>query len=1347
MEREIAKLERQMSSTTRVPDQTGPLIQKIRAFLPRAMLRDRAMAERRLHQLRQRHGLPEGAGEYGPDRKSRVLTRTTRRKDFLDELEQLAMRLERSVVESEYRYRRRPRLNYPPALPITSKRPEIVRAIRRHPVVIISGETGCGKSTQIPKMCLEAGRGITGKIGCTQPRRIAAITIAHRIAEELGETTGRSVGYKIRFQDRTAREGYIKVMTDGMLLAETQSDRGLTEYDTLIIDEAHERSLNIDFLLGIVRTLLDARPELKVIITSATLDTEKFSEAFGRAPVIHVGGRMYRVEVEYLTRESFSRNAGESDYVELAVRAVERLKSRRQAGDVLIFMPTEQDILETCEKLEGKHFAGQTILPLYARLPAAQQGRIYSVPGPKIVVATNVAETSLTIPGIRYVIDTGLARISQYQPGTRINSLPISPVSQASADQRKGRCGRVQEGLCIRLYSEEDYEARPEYTPPEILRSNLAEVILRMVHLRLGDPARFPFVDRPHPRNIRDGFETLLELGAITGSGRDYELTPLGLRMAPMPLDPRISRMLIEAEKEGCLREVAVIASALSIRDPRERPPERAGLADQAQAAFAHPDSDFLTLLNIWDRFHSPAENLVSKSQQRKYCDAHFLSYTRMREWGFVHDQILSILKEQGISSGRAERADMTAGLYAGTHRAILSGFLANIAAHKEKNMYQAAKGREVMIFPGSTLFNKSRPWIVAAEVVRTSRLFARMAAKIDPAWLEELGGDLCRYSYSGPRWAKDRGEVRASEKVALFGLEIVPDRDVAYGPRNPEEAHKIFVNEALVGGEVKEPPPFLRNNLGLQEKVREMEEKLRRRDIMIDETAIAEFYSRRLAGVYDLRGLEKRIRQVGNDDFLRMSEKDLLLLPPDENQLRNFPDEFPLGEKRFAVSYRFSPGVEDDGVTLRVPFGQIAGIPSEALEWGVPGQFKEKISALIKGLPKSDRKQLMPFAETAEAIAREMRLTHPSLYETLAEFVKRRFQADIPASRWASADIPGHLKMRVAVVDPEGRELAASRNIEVLRRAGAVPFVPEQSADWRTARAVWEKDGRESWDFGPLPQSVPVGMFMTAYPGLEPGERGVNIRLFSKAEEARASHLKGVEVLLAAKFSKDVEFLRRYLVLFEEYRKTALFFGGPDAVEKGMLENIKREIFQKDLRSREEFEAYGETILRSLFEKSHALREAVFKIFDATQETRRAVQEFEQASGASRTAASLCQEIRAELEALVPKDFLDVYSLDRLVRIPRYLETLKVRLSRGKVDFEKDRKKAEQVRPFIEALERIMEEITAETPPEKRKGIEELRWMVEEFKVALFAPELKTAFPISPKRLALKIKEVEAAE
>jgi ATP-dependent helicase HrpA len=1313
-----------MPPVTRETGQAADIVRRIKRLLPRARLRDRAAAGRRLNELRRKSA--------GGQR-------------LLDQLSAIEKQLEQSAREVESRRQRKPRLYFPAALPIMAKRSEIVRSIRTNPVTIVWGETGCGKSTQIPKMCLEAGRGIAGQIACTQPRRIAAITIAHRIAEELGERLGRSVGYKIRFQDKTPPDAYIKIMTDGMLLAETQSDRRLYAYDTLIIDEAHERSLNIDFLLGIARTLLTVRPELRVVITSATLDTEKFVGAFDGAPVIEAGGRLYPVEVEYLPPESFSPEVEESDYVDMAVRAVDRLKSRRHHGDILIFMPTEQDILETCERLAGKAYSATTILPLYARLPAAQQGRVYSVTGPKIVVATNVAETSLTIPGIKYVIDTGLARIAQYQPGTRINSLPISPISQASAEQRKGRCGRVQEGHCIRLYSQDDYESRPPFTPPEIVRSNLAEVILRMIDLKLGRPSEFPFVDRPQPKNIKDGYDTLYEIGAIAARGGEDELTPLGRRMARLPLDPRISRMLLEAEEEGCLREIVVIASALSIRDPRERPPDKAALADQAQSVFVHPDSDFLTYLNLWERFIESEAAPKSASRRKKFCHEHFLSYVRMREWIFVHEQLVSILREQKIRLGRERKAEMTPELYAGIHRSVLSGFLSNIAVHKEKNFYQAAKGREAMVFPGSVLFNKSRPWIVAAEMVRTSRLFARTAARIDPAWLEELGGSLCRYSYSAPRWDESHGEVRAKERVTLFGLEIISDRDVPYGPKNPEEAHKIFVAEALVEGRIENPPDFLRHNLDLQKKILSMEDKLRRRDIMVSEDVIADFYSRRLAGVYDLRSLKKRIRQAGGDEsFLRMAERDLLFSPPEESELSNFPDEIAVGASAFPAAYKFAPGDDDDGVTVRVPYGQISGVPSEVLEWGVPGHFKDKIGALVKGLPKSYRKQLMPFSETVEIIVKEMKQTGLPLADTLAGFVKKRFHADVPAAEWARAEIPGHLRMRVAVIDPEGRELAASRNLDMLRRAGSIPFDPADTPDWKKARAQWEKDGLTDWNIGPLPESVPAGPFLTAYPGLEPSVKGVNIRLFRSREDALASHVRGVEALLRSKFSKDVDFLKRYLVVFEEYEKAALYFGGKEALEKGLMDNITKEIFRKDLRSQEEFDAYSETVVKSFYEKSHALREATFRILESYQQTRRAVQDVEQAHRSNRAVSALCQEIREETEVLVPKNFLEIYSLGRLVHLPRYLAALRVRLNRGKDDPEKDRKKAESVSPFSEALQRLKDDLADEASLEKRSAVQELRWMVEEFKLAVFAPEVRTAFPISPKRLAVKIKEIE---
>ena len=1252
--------------------------------------------------------------------------------------------MEESARGKQGRLRRRPLLRYPGELPITSRRQEIIRAVRSHPVVIVSGETGCGKSTQLPKMCLEAGRGRAGRIGCTQPRRIAAITIAHRIAEELGESLGRTVGYKIRFQDKAPRDASIKIMTDGMLLAETQSDRLLREYDTLLIDEAHERSVNIDFLLGIAKTLLAVRRELKVIITSATLDTEKFSRSFDGAPVIEVSGRQYPVKVEYLPPEVFPGGIDDADYVDMAVRAVDRLKKRRQPGDVLVFMPTEQDILETCEKLEGKNYAGTTILPLYARLPAAQQGRVYSVTGPKIVVATNVAETSLTIPGIRFVVDTGLARIAQYQPGTQINSLPVSPVSRASADQRKGRCGRVQEGLCLRLYSEEDYQSRPDFTPPEILRSNLAEVILRMVDLRLGHPSEFPFVDSPHPKNIKDGYETLMELGAITGKGRDWRLTPLGRRMARMPLDPKISRMLLEAEKEGCLREMAIIASALSIQDPRERPAEKASLADEKHSLFRHPDSDFLTFINLWDRYYGADTELSSQRKRRKFCRDHFLSFTRMREWGFVHGQLLSILREQRISLGRTEKVDLTPALYSAIHTSILSGFLSHIAVHKEKNIYSAAKNREVMVFPGSSLFDKSRPWVVAAELVRTSRLFARSVARIDPAWLEDLGGDLCRYSYFEPHWDKNRGEVRAKERVTLYGLEIISGRDVPYGPVHPEEAHRIFVRSALVEGEVKEKPTFLAHNIELRRRIEEIEAKLRRRNISAGDEAVVRFYTGRLDGVFDLRGLERRIRKMGGDDFLRVSEKDLILAPPDEGELAQYPDDLALGGRSYPLSYRFAPGEEDDGVTLKIPAALISHVPAEPLEWGVPGQFREKILALLKGLPKQTRKKLMPFSETAEIIVKEMAPTGPSLYQNLSGFVKKRFGVEIPPSEWAKTEVPRHLRMRVAVTDHEDREVATGRDIELLRAETKTPFLPEDSPAWKKAREEWERSGLASWDFDFLPESVFIGHFMTAYPGLEPGEEGVNLRLFRTKEEAQSAHEKGVQSLLSQRFAKDIGFMKRYLLIPEEYERASLYFGGRKALEKGIAGNLESEVFRKNLRTREEFGAYAGTVVRALFEKGHTLRETVLDVIGAHDRLRRTFQSIEKAHPSSRAIVALCAELRKELQVLVPKDFVERYRLEKLRQLPRYIRAMELRLERAKNDPEKDKKKASELSPFHSALSRLELGIVGETSPEKKKAVEDFRWMVEELKVSIFAPELKTAIPVSAKRLAAKLKEIE---
>ncbi len=1301
------------------------IISRIRTHLPNAMLKDQSYVRRKLVRLQKSPGRMEQSA-------------------VLRELESLEKRLAASVEERNIRSRRIPQVSFPQELPISARSGEIIKAIQDHPVVIISGETGCGKSTQIPKMCLRAGRGAAGLIACTQPRRIAAITIAHRIASELGENLGRSVGYKIRFRDRTSPNAYIKILTDGMLLAETHSDPRLLSYDTLIIDEAHERSLNIDFLLGIARTLQDTRPELKLIITSATLDTEKFAHAFRNAPVIEVSGRQYPVEVEYRPAESFANKRADTDYVDLAVEAVHHIKHKKSPGDILVFMPTEQDILETCERLEGRKYPGTTILPLYARLPGTQQGRVYHVKGAKIVVATNVAETSLTIPGIRYVVDTGLARISQYHAGTRINSLPISPISQSSADQRKGRCGRVQHGICIRLYSEKDYQTRLAFTPPEIIRSNLAEVILRMIDLRLGHPADFPFVDRPKPKHIKDGYDTLVELGAIHLDDREYTLTEKGRVMARMPLDPKISRMLLEAGEEGCLREIAVTAAALSIRDPRERPTEKADQADASHAPFRHPDSDFLTLLNIWDRYHDALKRLPSRSKQRGFCHEHFLSFSRMREWVHVHDQILAILEEQKIPLGRRERVEVSGSLYDGIHRSVLSGYLSNIAVLKKRNFYTVAKGREAMVFPGSTLFGKSRPWIVAAEMVRTTRLYARTAAGINPEWLEGLGGDLCRYSYSGARWSKDRGEVVALEGVSLYGLEIVAGRKVSYGRIDPQEAHRIFIQSALVEGRLNEPPTFLQHNLELLKRLTRIEEKLRRRGYLVGEEELAEFYSRRLPGIFDERGLRNYIKERGSDDFLKMEQGDLLQVLPGEKELSGFPDHLEVGNLQLPLTYRLAPGETNDGLTLEVPLTMIGDLSPEALEWGVPGQFREKISSLVKGLPKRYRKLLVPIADKVEIILAEMEPREDSLFNTLAEFVKRRFHVDIPASAWAESKIPLHLWIRIAVIGPGGDQLEASRDLMSLKKKKWPAGMSPASDRWTKVKKEWEKEGITSWEFGILPEKISVGPFVTAYPALQPADAGVNIKLFSTKEQARESHRKGIRSLLFLRFEKDLEFLEKYMVLPEDFQTQALYFGGKEVMEKAMMEALQKEALEKDIRSEEEFQACAESLTRDLFAISHALGEAVQDVLSAYHKLRMTLRSITKRSGNSQAVKSLIDEARQGLDDLVPKDFLDRYSLERLRCIPRYLEALRLRVERGMYNPAKDRSKAEQISHFVRTFKKLQEEAAVGSSSERKAAIEEFRWMLEEFKVSLFAPELKTAHPVSSKRLLLKLKTLQ---
>ena len=831
------------------------------------------------------------------------------------------------------------KINYPDELPITAHRDEIIEAIRNHNVVIISGDTGSGKTTQLPKMCLEAGRGRKKMIGCTQPRRIAAVTVAARVAEELGEKFDTCVGHKIRFQNKTTKNTKIKFMTDGILLAETRSDHGLYAYDTLIIDEAHERSLNIDFLLGYAKQLLSKRSDLKTIITSATIDTEKFSAHFNKAPVIEVSGRTFPVEIRYRPAEESSDEKESNSYIDLAVQEVLSLRHKRENGDILIFMPTERDINETVEMLNqelnplvaSKNAPQQKsrtrIFPLFGRLRASDQSRVFrSIKGQKIIVATNIAETSITVPGIRFVIDTGLARISTYNVRARTTSMPVSAVSRASCDQRKGRCGRVGPGICIRLYSQDDYQNRPEFTLPEIKRTNLAEVILRMVNLKLGDPAAFPFIDPPAARAIRDGYELLHELGAIDTTGGELSLSATGKIMAKLPLDPRISRMIIEAREQNCLQEIIIIASALAIQDPRIRPAEVEAEADKAHAIFKVHPSDFLVFLKMWEEFNNvpfkdkQKNKKKSRSQIRKFCRTHFLSYQRLREWQDIYEQITTTLRtERGFSMNRQPAS------HENIHYAILSGFLRNIGFRKGKNIYQGAQGKELMTFPGSVLFNKGGQWIMAAELVETTRLYARITTNIKAEWIEPLAGSLCRSSFSNPRWEKKTGQVIASEKVTLFGLVIIASRKTNYAKINDttrEEAREIFIHSALIQGELTGRYPFLENNKKLIGRFERIEDRLRQRNVLADDYVLYRFYDTRLdSSVFDRASLNRFLKNQGNDDFLFMKEQDILIESPESEKLSDFPKQLSLGDGfSLKLSYSFDPGGDADGVSVMLP-------------------------------------------------------------------------------------------------------------------------------------------------------------------------------------------------------------------------------------------------------------------------------------------------------------------------------------------------------------------------------------------------------------------------------------------
>lgn len=1265
---------------------------------------------------------------------------------------------------------------YPlPDLPITKHRKDIIKAITNNQVVIVSGDTGSGKTTQLPRFCLAAGRGVLGTIGCTQPRRIAAITVANRIAEELNEPIGRSVGYKIRFKEKISEESYIKIMTDGILLAETQGDPYLNQYDTIIVDEAHERSLNIDFILGILKKLIHRRKDLKLIITSATIDTLKFSKAFGNAPIIEVSGRTFPVETHYISPESNRSRNTDLTHVDMVINAVENLLSENSRGDILIFLPTEQDIRETCDLLIGRKLKHVRIFPLFARLPASEQKTVFTrFPERKIIVATNIAETSITIPGIRYVIDTGLARISQYTPSSRITALPVMPISRSSADQRMGRCGRMENGVCIRLFSEEEYRDRPLYTQPEILRSNLAEVILRMLFLNLGRPDEFPFIDPPNEKNIRDGFKLLHELGAIkpsqkpfssrrgsapTGSQKigsggipPYKLTPIGRLLAKMPIDPRLSRIIVEAHQRSCLDQVVIIASAMSIQDPRERPLDMEKEADEAHQQFRDSESDFITLLNIWRVCENNTLGGRRLGPLKKLCKSSFLSFRRMREWQDIHQQISFILRENGYKVKRNpeavySRKDLSfSQAYMDIHKSILSGFLANAAQKKEKFYFRAARHREVMVFPGSGIFDSCGPWIVAAEMVETSRLFARTCANIEAHWLEEIGTEQCKRSYNHPRWSRKKGAVLIDEQVSLYGLIIVPKRTVPYGPVNPVHATEIFIRQALIPGDINARFSFLTHNLSLDQSVEDLENRIRRKDIRVDDEDLFLFYTKHVSNVYDIPTLKQLIREKGSDEFLKLKIDDFMRYDPDPDELANYPTSLELGEGSFPLQYKFESGHEQDGVTLSVPATMATDIESEQTDWLVPGLFNEKIETLIKGLPKKHRKKLVPISNSVNTICKKMPRFNGPLATALSRFLYTHMDIDIPANAWPLQTLPDHLKMRVALLDSQKKEIMAGRDILQLRNRLNHHPDPDLLS---LAKKEWEKHDILEWNFEDLPDRVIITTKdktrWTLYPGLEIEADQLNLRLFTDMNKAIDSHKKGVAHLFSRHFSKEIKYLKRNLILTDIDDTMVLPYGGRKAMEKMIFECVSKALFQADIRKKEHYiNQLKQLESAGIHRRGQNLLHHTKMVLKSVYDTRLTFRRLESIHHNRKGLLEFIANLEHDLTKLVPVNFLKLYEMERLPHIVRYSKGLKIRAERGVLNYDKDRNKEKVVSVFTSKLQQLISELSPQVSTEKRTAVEDLFWLLEEFKISLFAQELKTAIRVSEKILNKTIHEIE---
>ncbi|MET8788846.1 ATP-dependent RNA helicase HrpA [Streptomyces pseudogriseolus] len=1256
-----------------------------------------------------------------------------------------------------------PEVRYPEQLPVSQKKDAIAEAIRDHQVVIVAGETGSGKTTQIPKICMELGRGVRGMIGHTQPRRIAARTVAERVAEELDTPLGEAVGWKVRFTDQVDPDAtFIKLMTDGILLAEIQTDRELRAYDTIIIDEAHERSLNIDFLLGYLAQLLPKRPDLKVVITSATIDPERFSRHFGDAPIIEVSGRTYPVEVRYRPLLEEDSEDADRDQITAITDAVEELMAEGP-GDILVFLSGEREIRDTADALNKKRYRSTEVLPLYARLSHAEQHRVFQQhSGRRIVLATNVAETSLTVPGIKYVIDPGFARISRYSHRTKVQRLPIEPVSQASANQRKGRCGRTSDGICIRLYSEDDFLSRPEFTDAEILRTNLASVILQMTAAGLGEIEKFPFIDPPDHRNIRDGVQLLQELGALDAAQKDprKRLTQTGRKLAQLPVDPRLARMVLEADKNGCVREVMVIAAALSIQDPRERPADKQTQADQQHARFRDETSDFLAFLNLW-RYIREQQKERGSSSFRRMCKQEYLNFLRIREWQDIYAQLRTVAKQMGIHLNDQDApADRI-------HVSLLAGLLSHIGMKDVKeskdsgqgggrreggrNEYLGARNAKFAVFPGSALFKKPPRFVMSAELVETSRLWARVNAKIEPEWVEPLAEHLLKRTYSEPHWEKDQAAVMAYEKVTLYGVPIMAQRKVNYGRIDPEASRELFIRNALVEGDWRTHHKFFADNRKLLTEVEELEHRARRRDILVDDETLFDFYDQRIpdhvvsGAHFDSWWKHKRREQP---DFLDFEREMLIRESADAVTKADYPDSWRQGPLKFRVTYQFEPGAAADGVTVHIPLQVLNQVTDEGFDWQIPGLREEVVTELIRSLPKPIRRNYVPAPNYAKAfLERAVPLQEP-LTVTMARELKRMVGVPFDAEDFDWSRVPDHLKVTFRIVDERRRTLAEDKDLEALKlklRPKARKALSQAAAATaqRQGGESLERKGLTDWTIGSLTrvfETRRAGQPVKAYPALVDDGDSVSVRLFdSEAEQAEAMW-KGTRRLILlgipvnpAKFASEKLTNPQKLALSANPHGSvqALFDDCAMAAADKLIADFGGPVWDE--------ESY-----RKLFDKVRAeIVDTTVRAVGQVQQVLAAWQACERRLKGVRSPALLgnLQDVRTQLDGLVKPGFVTEAGLRRLPDLMRYLVAADRRLQQMPANAQRDTTRMAKVHEMRDEYAWLLEQMPQGRPVPQQ--VRDIRWMIEELRVSYFAHALGTAYPVSDKRI---VKAIDAA-